>query len=73
MQRGSKPLDGKNLSEGDILMGNCLIINLSFRHKLKCEILARNELNAKLAEVNAWLETRASEQANSERNRDEVS
>ncbi len=33
------------------------------RHKLKYEILARNELNAKLGEINAFLEKRAKEQA----------
>ena len=33
------------------------------RHKLKYEILARNELNAKLSEINAFLEKRAREQA----------
>ncbi len=33
------------------------------RCKLKYEILARNELNAKLSEINAFLERRAKEQA----------
>ncbi len=37
------------------------------RCKLKYEILARNELNAKLAEINQFLEKRAKEQAETDR------
>ncbi len=41
--------------------------------RLTYEILARNELNAKLAEINTFLEERAKEQAANDRKKDQVS
>ena len=40
--------------------------------RLTYEILARNELNAKLAEINTFLEDRAKEQAANDRKKDKV-
>jgi hypothetical protein len=40
--------------------------------RLTYEILARNELNAKLAEINTFLEERAKEQAANDRKKDQV-
>lgn len=42
------------------------------KFKLKYEIMARNELNQKLAEINAFLEDRAKEQSQNEKTKDEV-
>ena len=36
------------------------------------EIIARNDLNTKLSEINSFLEDRAKEQAETDRNRDKV-
>ena len=40
--------------------------------KLKYEILARNEVNSKLSEINVFLETKAKEQDENEKSREEV-
>ena len=40
--------------------------------KLKYEIMARNELNAKLSDINAFLEQRSVEQTENEKKRDQV-
>lgn len=40
--------------------------------RMTYEILARNELNAKLSEINVFLEGRASEQAEHERKKEKV-
>ncbi len=43
------------------------------KYQLQCEILARNELNAKLSEINSFLEERAREQMENDQNRDKAS
>ena len=40
--------------------------------KMTYEILARNELNAKLAEINTFLEDRAAAQADNERRKEKI-
>ena len=40
--------------------------------KMAYEILARNELNAKLAEINTFLEDRAAAQADNERRKEKI-
>ena len=40
--------------------------------KLRYEVMARMELNAKLSEVNAFLERRAEEQSVNEQERDQI-
>ena len=42
------------------------------KFKLKYEIMARNELNQKLSEINEFLEKRATDEAVNEKKKDEV-